>query len=598
MNAAADDLNVMAPAQHVAHARFIDAHRPPTKQLVETLRVKVQFLENELSQLQAARQGQGSQAVGTVAPNPNPSSASTTPETRFPNQSRSTAPDTVSASTEHTQRSPWLAYLDKHSDTAANRHASAGYQFIFNIDSSIPPNEQSEGSYRSLVCDWNRHLPSLDGIQFTRLEHDTLLDRCFKYLNCWLMSIVPQFFLLDMLRALAYAHEPSEINHYSPLLHCSLLAFATAFSDDPLIKQPATRNRFAEKAKYLLHDELRQPSLCLAQSLIFLSEYHCGLGESERGYMYLGIGIHSVRALDARKLDPRPAETSSWCFWSMFSQDMNMDSDLRSTSHPAMDLPRIDWEIDQSSWAAPGSTIERASGSRITQVFVESCKLMLIAESIIRLHHLVKPIASLAGDSRVTNIHWKLDAWLSELPTELLISDHPSIAHPHIIMLNVAYWRLVLLLHQPYYRLAPDRNAPPVSTTRPFGDLSDVLCDRAADKIMHLVDLHDQWHGLRFFPRNMIQVIQAVGILRLRQLAFAAEPSESQGAFFECITTLRTISHTWQCAEKYMVHLQNALGEQGTQQATHPYVASEKYIVAHPINQYLMAIRLLSAAAA
>ncbi|QRV75256.1 Fungal specific transcription factor domain [Ceratobasidium sp. AG-Ba] len=507
------------------------------------------------------------------------------------------APDTVSARTEQTQRSPWLVYLNKHFDTAANRHANVSYQFIFNIDSSIPPNEQSEGSYRSLVCDWSRHLPSLDGIQFTRLEHDTLLDRCFKYSSCWLMSVVPQFFLLDMLRALAYAHEPPEINHYSPLLHCSLLAFATAFSDDPLIKQPATRNRFAEKAKYLLHDELRQPNLCLAQSLIFLSEYHCGLGESERGYMYLGIGIHSVRALGTSKLDLRSAETSSWCFWSIFSQDMNMDSDLRSTSHLAMELPRIDWEIDQLSWAAPSSTTEQASRSRITQVFVESCKLMLIAESIIRLHQTVKPVASFAGDSRVTDIHWKLDAWLSELPTELLISDHPSIAHPHIIMINMAYWWFVLLLHQPYYRLAPDRNAPPVSTTRPFGDLSDVLCDRAAEKIMHLVDLYGQWHGLRFFPRNMIQVvyasphitrrterydttqvIKAVGILRLRQLAFAPEPSGSREASLKCITALRTISHTWQCAEKYMDHLQKSLGEQGPQPSTHAYATPEEHL--------------------
>ncbi|KAG8738870.1 hypothetical protein FRC10_006419 [Ceratobasidium sp. 414] len=176
------------------------------------------------------------------------------------------------------------------------------------------------------MCEWSRHLPSFDDIQFTRLEHDTLLDRYFKYAGCWLMSIVPQFFLHDMLRALTHAKSPLEVDHYSPMLHCSLLALATALSDNPLIKLPTTRERFATKAKQLLHDDVGRPCLVLVQALAVLSEYHCGLGEREKGYMYLGMSIRAARAIGLGRVELRRlgqahlAAILDWYFWSIYSQ--------------------------------------------------------------------------------------------------------------------------------------------------------------------------------------------------------------------------------------------------------------------------------------
>jgi hypothetical protein len=81
---------------------------------------------------------------------------------------------------------------------------------------------------------------------------------------------------------------PTTVLYYSPLLHCSLLAFATALSDNPLIRQHTTRRKFAERAKQLLEHETGHPCLSLVQALAILSEYHCGIGEREAGYMYMG----------------------------------------------------------------------------------------------------------------------------------------------------------------------------------------------------------------------------------------------------------------------------------------------------------------------
>ncbi|KAG9121056.1 hypothetical protein FRC07_003153, partial [Ceratobasidium sp. 392] len=241
----------------------------------------------------------------------------------------------------------------------------------------------------------------LDGVQFTRLEHDTLLDRCFKYSTSWLMSVVPHLFLRDMLLALAHPHESTETDHYSPVLHCSLLAFAAAFSDYPAMRQREIRDRLAERAKQLLHDELRRPSLTLIQALAILSEYHSGLGEKERAYMYLGMSIRAVRALklgrvELRGLSPETllSVTSEWYFWSIYSQDkitsleLNTDHDLRSTDYEALKLPYVDLDIDHVPWFDSSGLwppTQPNQGWRLTQVFAESCKLTLIAESIIRL---------------------------------------------------------------------------------------------------------------------------------------------------------------------------------------------------------------------
>lgn len=115
----------------------------------------------------------------------------------------------------------------------------------------------------------------------------------------WLMSLIPQLFLRDMLHSLgansSHTH-PISTKYYSPLLHCSILALATANADNPLIKQRTTRAKIASYAKNLLDRELSRPSLSLVQALVIISEYHCGLGEREHGYMYMGKAIFFLHA--------------------------------------------------------------------------------------------------------------------------------------------------------------------------------------------------------------------------------------------------------------------------------------------------------------
>jgi hypothetical protein len=164
------------------------------------------------------------------------------------------------------------------------------YQYIFNIDTSLPFNEQSPEDQASLRCEWNRYLPSLDNIQLSRHEHDTLLSRCFNDSAGWLFGILSDLFLCDMLELLSPnpTHNPKRLHHYSPILHCSLLAFASPMSDNPKVQQQSTREKFATRAKHWLDQEFNHPNPSLIISLILLSEYHLGIGERNTGYMYSG----------------------------------------------------------------------------------------------------------------------------------------------------------------------------------------------------------------------------------------------------------------------------------------------------------------------
>lgn len=548
-----------------------DTSRPPTKQLVESLRVKIQVLEAEIRDLQIKHKE--SDAVPTsLEPSGSLGISRADPSLGgllIPNEFR----PTVHATGQYplARWSQGQRPMDGTAPSPITQTSSSAYQYIFNIDTSTPPNQQSENILRSLSCDWSRHLPPLDEVQLSRLEHDTILDRYFNYYACWLLTLIPQLFLRDMLSSLA--HDPpnpplAPHRHYSALLHCALLAFAVALSDDPFISQRATRERFARHAKQLLEKELHHPSMTLAQSLALLSEYHRGIGEREKAYMYMGMSIRAVRAISSKggefsqsnPTDFAPRRNDmlhSWNFWSLCSQDKLMSleykSDFGLASPRTSALPPWgDLNIDQDWYNNPTLGLESgtAHNGRLTEVFGQSCKLMQIAEDIIATIHSKTRSGLTLEKEEAMNIHGKLEAWMNGLSLELLISDDLNTFAaplPHIIALNVCYWWLLLLVHQPFYGGLPNDAQPSV-------DLSTQRCDHAARMTVKLINLYSYWHPLRFFPRNMMQVIFAAGSIFLQQYTqLPTNASEAranaQMGIQNCVGALRIISQTWEPAE-------------------------------------------------
>ena len=136
--------------------------------------------------------------------------------------------------------------------------------------------------------DWNRHLPR--EVPLCRTEHDRLLEILFKFHMSWGMRLIPELFLRDMHRALSLPpniQQPKSA-HYSPMLHNAALALATAFSDDPALKDPRCRRLLATKAKSYIEADCQKPTIALVTSFTTLAIFHSTLGEQSLGYLYFG----------------------------------------------------------------------------------------------------------------------------------------------------------------------------------------------------------------------------------------------------------------------------------------------------------------------
>jgi hypothetical protein len=131
----------------------------------------------------------------------------------------------------------------------------------------------------------------LNGLPKWTYHMNSLLDLLFRFFTSWGLRVIPKLFQRDMHRCLSLPSSlsPLKTAHYSPMLHNALLAVATAFSDDPTIKDPHTRQLFANKAKSYLEDECERPKLSAMTALSILANYHSSENHATLGYIYFGM---------------------------------------------------------------------------------------------------------------------------------------------------------------------------------------------------------------------------------------------------------------------------------------------------------------------
>jgi hypothetical protein len=104
------------------------------------------------------------------------------------------------------------------------------------------------------------------------------------------MRVNEPCFLRDMYIALTRpaSQTPPKLRHYSPMLHNSILAVASAFADDPEVKAASSRQAFANMATRSLEAECERPTLSAVIALSILANYHSSRKSPTLGYMYFG----------------------------------------------------------------------------------------------------------------------------------------------------------------------------------------------------------------------------------------------------------------------------------------------------------------------
>ncbi|CCO35144.1 hypothetical protein BN14_09259 [Rhizoctonia solani AG-1 IB] len=145
------------------------------------------------------------------------------------------------------------------------------------------------------------------------------------------------------------------LQHYTPMLHCALIAYASAFSDDPEIRSPFFRGRLAQHAKQWLDYEFERPTAAL-----FLETGNPVPARAKRSKAWL---------------------TTTGPFDKMMALELKHQYDLPAP-HPSVGLPSADAKSDNQPWS------DRLAGfppRLVTKTFLNSCKLMMIASSIVEL---------------------------------------------------------------------------------------------------------------------------------------------------------------------------------------------------------------------
>ncbi|EUC57316.1 hypothetical protein RSOL_218040 [Rhizoctonia solani AG-3 Rhs1AP] len=127
------------------------------------------------------------------------------------------------------------------------------------------------------------------------------------------------------------------------MLHCALLAYGSAFSDNPELRSPALRAEFARYAKQWLDYEFERPVMGLVRALALLAEYHCGIGEWGTGYMYMGMSIRATQLL------------------------IQIDNELRIGSTASSGLVERDWHFCKGSSDSRKNTPGQAGGGSSMQ---------------------------------------------------------------------------------------------------------------------------------------------------------------------------------------------------------------------------------------
>jgi len=72
------------------------------------------------------------------------------------------------------------------------------------------------------------------------------------------------------------------------MLHNAVLALATAFSNNPRIRNIKSRLQFLEKAKSYIDTECVTPNISVVYGLAMIGNFYSSMGEQGLGYVYFG----------------------------------------------------------------------------------------------------------------------------------------------------------------------------------------------------------------------------------------------------------------------------------------------------------------------
>ncbi|CAD6583328.1 MAG: hypothetical protein CYPHOPRED_002339 [Cyphobasidiales sp. Tagirdzhanova-0007] len=487
---------------------YHDARKPPSREYVGALQQRIRILEHQLDTIQhvSREESESASAPGrfkvvkrghVVTYGPTSAYMHMTEDPDYPEQ-RLMPGHTVQDST----------YAEKGvGGTLSDAYSSDGEAEIALLPARLS----------SQIPGWKRFLPP--GIGIPGKLHDELLAYFFSYVNPFTFFVDERRFMRDMERCTSETTHVRATAFYSPILHNVLLALGSKYSKDlriqsaifqigenglPLQKIPLEeRGRaFAQNARDVLEGELNHPLLSTVTGCMLLGTWHQMDARPTLGWIYEGIGIrlaftlglhmNGSDLLQRKVLSHELKRARDHCFATVAFQDqiwsytLGRIPSVRSTDAENLLPPIISQHLDSLDWQSypPGLTMP----GQLSTVLHYAARLTNLAERIHAINYSTRStLSATAKNLARSEIHIKLVDWHRSLPVSCSLGSHTTRkVTPHVIILNIIGWYLVILLFRTQYVRHEQGGTEEA-------ELPATLCNAAASKIISLLKLYDMY---------------------------------------------------------------------------------------------------------
>ncbi|KZV89887.1 hypothetical protein EXIGLDRAFT_750936 [Exidia glandulosa HHB12029] len=383
-------------------------------------------------------------------------------------------------------------------------------------------------------CDWNRSLPVFDPA-LTRVEHDNLLHLFFAHSAPLGMGVIQVNFLSAM-RASLSGHGGA-MPFYSPALHNIMLAEAATFVESGL------KPRFLGFRAMFLDAAIQNVSVghpvAVVQTCVLLAHHYTSVRDGgNKATHWLEQAMQNAQA--AGLCDPAQSSEASWIYHATVMQDILLAMTLgRNPLLPPcpVHIPLVE-----------PSTRDKTA----LELLVSAHHLFKIMGNVLQaLTHALSP-ADVAG------FHRQFIEWADHLPEDLRLSTKKNGTSTNALVFHIVQRWFVIHLNKSF---AEDNS-----------DCRKHVLD-ATSKVVRLVTMYKSAGDFAQSPSVVPQAVYATGraavdLSAIPGLAKKQRSTAVENAAF-CVSTLRELATTWDCAAGYADTLQGTLNEKNTQYQLH-----------------------------
>lgn len=375
---------------------------------------------------------------------------------------------------------------------------------------------------------WNRYLPQPLRDRWNGVEHDTALTIYFEYASRWQPPIIGQLFLADMHSALGPASDGRTL-HYSPGLHCAVLASAGALlPPTSVLAHPAVRASLLTAAREFIDADCEMnvrlvPSIL---GLIVLARYHLASAHGLRlaySLITMACSLAVIGGLDLDTGSQADRLERQWCYVSLFNQSLEIA--VHTGQNPIIPAPlhdaaQLQYHVNQLSMR--DRTLETVLAS---ETFIASSRLFVEMHSALA-------VGPGAHDRQLRlGVAERVETLLRGMQERGGQSDDA-----HLRLLNAAYlWALLVIRHP--------ETTQPGSTREKY--------DAAASEVLNILSALVDTCGPSSVPAGVIHMAFAAG------LAVLGRPDPTLA--FQASLILSLAQNTHQCAGTFAAILRGRI---------------------------------------